>query len=269
MDERVQLRLFDLTVPPPPVLPDGAQWRTVNTPLQPIGFVLQRTRRRTIGFVVDDTGLRVTAPHWATLAQVDQAVAGRAPWILEKLQLRHQRLEQHATAQRLWAQHGRIPYMGCHITLELCTAQKEARFSGRPDVPEPGDTLSLPLPEQASEQRIQDSVHAWLQRQARWWFGLRLQHFLEISGQPLHSWRLSAATTRWGSCTSARRILLNWRLIHFNHDVIDYVIAHEVAHLREMNHSPAFWREVARLMPHYAPARLELKRHRPGVLPLL
>ena len=142
---------------------------------------------------------------------------------------------------------------------------QEARFSGRPDVPEPGDTLSLPLPEQASEQRIQDSVHAWLQRQARWWFGLRLQHFLEISGQSLQSGRLSAATTRWGSCTSARRILLNWRLIHFNHDVIDYVIA-QVAHLREMNHSPPSGAKL-RLMPHYAPARLELKRHRPGVLP--
>lgn len=269
MSERVQLKLFDLTIPRPSVLPDGARWRTVNTPLQPISFVLQRSRRRSIGFVIDDMGLRVTAPHWSTLTQIDQAVIARSRWIVEKLQLRHQRLEQQATAETLWQEHGRIPYMGCHITLKLCPTQKETRLEGLPQSPAEGDTLLLALPENASGQRIQDSVHAWLQQQAKWWFGQRIEHFLVISGQSLQSWRLSAATTRWGSCTSARRILLNWRLIHFRHPVIDYVIAHEIAHLREMNHSASFWREVERLMPGYVAAKHELKRHRPGVLPLL
>jgi len=269
MSERAQLKLFDIATPRPAVLPDGAVWRTVTTPWQPVSFILQRSRRRSIGFVIDDSGLRVTAPHWVTLAQIDQAVVSRSRWIVEKLQLRHQHLEDRAAAQSLWQQHDRIPYMGRHITLQLAPGQKETRFDGMAQSPRDGDILLLALPMHASGQRIQDSVHAWLQRQATWWFGQRLNHFLQISGQTLHSWRLSSATTRWGSCTSARRILLNWRLIHFRHDVIDYVIAHEVAHLREMNHSKAFWREVERLMPDFAAARLELRRHRPGVLPLI
>lgn len=269
MTHRVQLDLFGVTTSEPAVLPDGARWRTVKTPYQPIGFVLQRSRRRSIGFVVDDAGLRVTAPTWTTLAQIDAAVIARSRWIMEKLLLRQQRLRQQVTATGLWQQHGRIPYLGVNIVFRLDPARKDTQYAGVPHAPGDGDALLLSLPEHASQQRIQDSVHAWLQRQAKWWFGQRLDHFLEISGHALHSWRLSAATTRWGSCSSARRILLNWRLIHFRHELIDYVIAHEVAHLREMNHSPAFWREVERLMPGFAAARLELRQHQPGVLPLI
>lgn len=269
MSRHAQLKLFAVTTPEPAALPDGARWRTVTTPYQSIGFVLQRSRRRSIGFIVDDAGLRVTAPTWTTLGQIDAAVITRSRWIMEKLHLRQQRLEHQATADKLWKHHGRIPYLGIHIGLELCPAQKASQFSGTPDAPHDNDTLLLALPEDASVQRIQDSAHTWLQRQATWWFGQRLEHFLAVSGQKLDSWRLSSATTRWGSCSSARRILLNWRLIHFRHELIDYVIAHEVAHLREMNHSSAFWREVERLMPDFAAARLELRHHRPGVLPLI
>lgn len=269
MSRRTQLELFAITTPRPASLPDGAQWRTINTPYQPLGFVLKRSRRRSIGFIIDDTGLNVTAPPWVPLEQIDAAVISRSGWIMEKLHLRQKHQKQQAKAHKLWTQHGRIPYMGKHIELELCDAQQETRFQGQDDAPREGDTLLLPLPAAAHEQRIQDSVHAWLQRQAKWWFGLRLNHFLDLSGQCLQGWRLSAATTRWGACSSARRITLNWRLIHFRHELIDYVIAHEVAHLREMNHSAAFWREVERLMPGFENARLELRRHRPGVLPLI
>lgn len=268
MSRHAPLKPSAITTPEPSVLPHGARWRTVTTPCQPIGFVLQRSRRRTIGFIVDDKGLRVTAPAWATLAQIDAAVITRSRWIVEKLQQRQQRLEHQAEADKLWKHHGRIPYMGVHITLELCD-KHDTQFNGIPEAPQDNDTLCLALPGNAPEQHIQDSVHRWLQQQAAWWFGQRLEHFLAISGQTLQNWRLSAATTRWGSCSSARRILLNWRLIHFRHELIDYVIAHEVAHLREMNHSNAFWREVERLMPDFSTYRLELKRHRPGVLPLI
>ena len=71
---------------------------------------------------------------------------------------------------------------------------------------------------------------------------------------------LSAARTRWGSCSLRSGIRLNWRLIHFPADTVDYVVAHELAHLREMNHSPRFWAVVGEIYPDYQAARDELKR---------
>lgn len=269
MSRLTQLDLFSVMTSKPSALPEGGRWRTVSTPHQPIEYVLQRSRRRSIGFVVDDIGLRVRAPAWVTLAKIDAAVIARSRWILEKLEQRDKRLQHLAVADSLWKHYGHIPYMGIHIAFELQPSQKTITFDGALDAPKKGDTLALALPDDVSHQRIQDSVHAWLQQQARRWFNQRLDHFLAISGQSLHGWRLSSATTRWGSCSSAGRIMLNWRLIHFRHDIIDYVIAHEVAHLREMNHSKAFWQELQRLMPDFAPAKNELRRHRPGTLPLI
>ncbi|WP_280954948.1 M48 family metallopeptidase [Paludibacterium denitrificans] len=72
---------------------------------------------------------------------------------------------------------------------------------------------------------------------------------------------LSSARTRWGSCTSAGVIRLNWRLVQAPPDILDYVVAHELAHLVHMNHSAAFWSETARLFPDWQRARLWLKQH--------
>ncbi|HYG41627.1 MAG TPA: YgjP-like metallopeptidase domain-containing protein, partial [Bordetella sp.] len=74
-----------VATPRPDPLPPGARWREVATEQQTIGFVLLRSRRRSIGFVVADDGLRVTAPNWVTLTQVDDAVREKARWILAKL----------------------------------------------------------------------------------------------------------------------------------------------------------------------------------------
>ncbi|MFA5488638.1 MAG: SprT family zinc-dependent metalloprotease [Candidimonas sp.] len=258
-----------IPTPAPPELPPNARWRVVGTVRQPIGFILLRSRRKSIGLSVDDDGLRVTAPGWVTLNQIDQAVKEKARWILSKLALRQARQQHLATAETLWQDGGTIPYLGKRIMLSLASAQKSPQFDGAPFAPLEGDKLRLPLPMHADRHRVRDSVHAWLQHQASIWFAQRLDHFLEKGQLTMRRWRLSGATTRWGSCSSEGNIMLNWRLIHFDVDVIDYVIAHEIAHLKEMNHSKDFWREVGRLMPGFESARAILRRHDPGSLPLI
>jgi len=104
-------------------------------------------------------------------------------------------------------------------------------------------------------------VVAWLQKQAREGFCSRLAAWEAHAARPLSGWALSSARTRWGSCTSQGIIRLNWRLVQAPPAVLDYVIAHELAHLRHMNHSPAFWAEVGRLYPGWQPARQWLKTH--------
>jgi predicted metal-dependent hydrolase len=78
---------------------------------------------------------------------------------------------------------------------------------------------------------------------------------------------LSSAATRWGSCTADGKIRLNWRLVHFPMSLIDYVVAHELAHLKEMNHSPRFWDTVESIFPEFREAREQLRSHPPELLP--
>jgi predicted metal-dependent hydrolase len=253
----------------PPDLPAGARWREVRTPDQVIGFVLRRSRRKSIGLVVNDDGLQITAPGWVTLSQIDATIVEKSRWILKKLQVRQARQEQLAMADTHWQDGGTIPYLGKNIVLRLGEAPHGHRFEGRAFAPEQGDALLLPLPRQADHHRVRDSAHAWLQLQAKDWFGQRLEHFQQTSQLRARRWRLSSAATRWGSCNSDGNIMLNWRLIHFDHAIIDYVIVHEIAHLKELNHSKDFWREVERILPGFEQARNALRQHDPATLPLI
>ena len=72
---------------------------------------------------------------------------------------------------------------------------------------------------------------------------------------------------RWGSCSSRSGIRLNWRLMHFALPNIDYVVAHELSHLREMNHGPQFWATVQSILPEFESARKALRDHEPDSLP--
>ena len=119
--------------------------------------------------------------------------------------------------------------------------------------------LHVGLPQTAEPAQIRDAVQSWLQRQALALFDERCRHFAPRLGVRIKRLRLSSATTRWGSATADGTIRLHWRLLHFALPTIDYVVAHELAHLREMNHSPAFWDVVRSVLPDYERARGALK----------
>lgn len=258
-------------IPPAKLAPD-TKWRLVKHGDQTVGFVLHRSRRRSIGFVIGDEGLRVTAPNWVTLGQIDAAVVEKMPWILAKLKDWQARKEQLALSHTRWQSGGELPYMGCKIVLQSGVPGPHIQtgsiyFEGDPDAPLAGQFLWLPLPNDADSNRIRDMAQAWLQSRARVFFDSRIKHYLDKTGLQIRQWRLSSAATRWGSCTSDGNIMLNWRLIHFSPIVIDYVIAHEIAHLREMNHSQDFWSEVEQLFPDYQSVRKMLNQHTPDGIP--
>jgi hypothetical protein len=115
------------------------------------------------------------------------------------------------------------------------------------------------LPHSATPDQIRDAVLAWLMRQAKRLFIERLDHFAPQLGVRWRKLALSSAGTRWGSASADGSIRLNWRLIHFKPSVIDYVMVHELSHLRVMDHSPRFWDTVASVVPGYAELRSQLK----------
>jgi predicted metal-dependent hydrolase len=251
----------------PQVLPPGCSWHTLTLGPQSLGYVLRRSRRRSIGLIVRDTGLLIQAPTWASRQQIEAAIQQKSSWIRDKLQARTRRLELLALQARQWRDGGSMSYLGVAIGLRLA-GSGEARYSGTPETPQVGDNLLLPLPASAEAVHIQAHAQAWLQARALIDFERRLRHYLNLSGQWIQGWGLSTARGRWGSCTSQRRIRLNWRLIHLEPALIDYVVAHEVAHLRHMNHSPAFWQVVEQLCPDFRQARSRLTQHSPESLPL-
>lgn len=252
----------------PAILPTHSTWRKISVGGHTLGFVLRRSRRKTIGLMIHDDGLQVQAPSWSTLAQIEHVIREKSPWILRKLQERAQNLHLLALQENPWRTGGRIPYLGVQIGLQLDGTQA-AHYQGSIDTPDTSDVLCLPLPGDALPDRIRESACTWLQQRAQSDFSRRLDHYLARAGQVMQGWRLSSANGRWGSCSSAGRIMLNWRLIHFDPTIIDYVVAHEVAHLRIMNHGPEFWQELGRLYPDFKRARDTLRQHQPATLPLI
>jgi predicted metal-dependent hydrolase len=233
-----------------------------------VAYSLKRARRRSIGFIVGTEGLSVNAPKWVGIGDIETALQEKARWILKKLQEQQERSHRLQAAKVDWRDGTSIPFLGETVIVVL-----DARATGAmlntdadslPGVPRL--TLHVGLPHTATAEQIRDAVQSWLQRQARRVFEERCKHFAQQLKVRVTRLSLSSAQTRWGSASADGSIRLNWRLIHFAMPSIDYVVAHELAHLREMNHSARFWDVVKSVMPDYEQARGSLKD---GMVPLL
>ena len=223
-----------------------------------VGYEFKRGKRRTIGLSVGPEGLSVSAPRWTPQAEVDALLQQKSRWVLDKLQQARERAGELARARTVWADGCRFDYLGRAATLRLDPTQDLAQRL-HPGEGETPAVLSLRLARQASEQQIRDAAHAWLMRQAKALFAERLAHFAPALGVSYKTLRLSSAGTRWGSASADGSIRLNWRLIHLSMEMIDYVVVHELSHLRHMDHSPQFWDVVASVMPDHAQRRQALK----------
>jgi predicted metal-dependent hydrolase len=226
-----------------------------------VGYEFRRARRRSIGFVVSAEGLSVSAPRWVGVNEVEQALQSKAGWILRKLHEQQQRAERMQAHRVEWRDGTSVPFLGETVILVL-----DARVTGAvlhtaaealPGVPRL--TLHVGLPQTATQPQIREAVQSWLQRQARRLFEERCAHFAPQLNVRIKRLSLSSASTRWGSASADGSVRLNWRLIHFGLPVIDYVVTHELAHLREMNHSAAFWDVVRSVLPDYEERRGQLR----------
>ena len=229
-----------------------------------VAYAFRRGKRRTIGMAVGPDGLEVSAPRWVTLGEVESALHEKADWIARKLVEMQERQQQLGAARIVWVDGVVLPYLGDQLKVVLDSTKtlkkNSAQFEAAVQATSPLlHTLRLGLPLNAEPQQIRDAVQAWLMRQAKVLFVERLNHFAPQLGVQWHKVSLSSAATRWGSASADGSIRLNWRLVHHKLDVIDYVVAHELSHLRVMDHSPRFWETVQSVMPDYAQRRRVLK----------
>jgi predicted metal-dependent hydrolase len=230
-----------------------------------VAFEFRRNKRRNIGFLVGPEGLTVSAPRWVPLYEVDEAVKGKAAWILRKLDEAHERQRRMESARVQWRDGATFSFLGEQVIVVLDPrhAFEEAGavlHTDRETLPGVArTTLHVGLANNAEPAQIRDAVQAWLMRQAQQLFTERLNHFAPLLRVRWRKLALSNAGTRWGTAHADGLIRLNWRLVHFSLPVIDYVVAHELSHLRVMDHSPRFWETVRTVVPNYADLRGQLR----------
>lgn len=222
--------------------------RTIDIGGQPVGYTLRRTkRRRSIALLIDERGLRVAAPLGAPQIDIDRMLQNNAAWVLRKIET----WQYRRPSPLQWQAGENLYFLGRPLTL---------RWDPGALIPRITENALLVAPATPSAPTVEDRVRTLFRAEALALFTRRCADFSAQRGLPAPVVCLSDAHTRWGSCHTGGRIRMQWRLIQTPPEWIDYVAAHEVAHLEQMNHSAAFWRVVAALIPDHAERRAALRR---------
>lgn len=228
--------------------PPVRESRTLALAGEPLDYTLVRRRgRRGVGLKVDSAGLTVSAPLSVPLARVEKMVLESESWVLGKLAVWRER----RVPVQSWEEGASLPWLGQSLTLRLSAGRRAlAALEGS----ELRVTVQEPSPE-----RILRAVVGWYRKAALAHFAHRAFFFSRLAVLAPPRVILSSANSRWGSCNSRREVRLSWRLAKARPALVDYVVCHELAHLRHMNHSREFWAEVGRLCPDYRLLREELE----------
>jgi predicted metal-dependent hydrolase len=189
--------------------------------------------------------VRVHAPSWTPRSEIDAYVQQQHGW-LHRTWTRMQTHTQQAGSAPANALH----YLGHRLTLDI-------RSSLFHEIRRHGDTLRVYAPLDADADGL---VRDWLLSRAERLLAWRLARLARRLGRTPSRFALSDAQTQWGSCTRNGHIRLNWRLVQAPLALIDYVAAHELAHLVHLDHSPRFWAQVAVLCPDALARRAELRK---------
>jgi len=214
---------------------------------QRVDYVLARRRgRRGVGMKVDESGLTVSAPASMPAARLEDLVRQSQAWVLRKI------LEWSArqVPRVEWTDGALLPYLG--TTLILRTGH-----GARARVERHADDLHVCTPTGNGED-VRRAVVAWYRRMAQGHLKDRAAALATAAGLAQPRVFISSALARWGSCNSKREVRLAWRLMKAPPEMVDYVVCHELAHLRHMDHSPAFWAEVERQCPDSRALRARL-----------
>ncbi len=221
-----------------------------------VTYTLKRCKRKSIGLRIDHQGLQISVPVQTALPHVETILQEKADWITKKLN----QWENKKSLSVPWAHDATYPLLGEPWRIALkssgeiamaCQSAHEATAAAS------AEQFILQL----TPRQIEKFVMAWYGQQAVTCFQQRISLYAQALKVPVPPFRLSRAKTRWGSCNSRGIIHLNWRLIQMPLHLVDYVVAHELSHLIEMNHSAAFWKLVESAYPDYRAARMMLKEY--------
>ncbi len=216
---------------------------------QPVDYRLHRGARRTIGMQIGLSGLTVRAPRSVPIREIEAALVERAAWIVRTLA--EWRARRRDVLPREWKTGAPILYQGVELALAVFPSRKQAIAADLFHV-----TVRHPKPYE--ERQLASYVSHWLREETMRLLSPWVAHFAARLARACPPVKLTNARTEWGSCNHRGEIRLNWRLVHLPPQLAQYVAAHEVAHLVELNHSPRFWAVVEALFPDHGHARRAL-----------
>ena len=215
-----------------------------------------RARRLSLKIESEKPELILVIPRYALSMQIDSFIRKQTPWIekhwtqaLKKAQKRPKRRYQDGDTYF---------YFGETLSLKLIPS-----LSWKPGIRVVGNNLEITLHKATSlsdgKKTIKKIVQEFYKKKAEEVIHDRLQFFNEHYGLKYNRVTFRNQKTRWGSCSSAKNLNFNWRLIMAPIEIIDYVVVHELCHIKYMNHSAAFWKLVSELIPNHKEMRRWLK----------
>ena len=207
---------------------------------QPLPFRLRRSRRASVTLAVDEQGLQVSAPRGMALPQIEQAIREGSRAIVGKLAGKTAGAGKLSLPTR-WQDGVRFPYLGCEVVLRL--------DGGRDRIELCEGRLHLPLPPEAGEKQVKDSVQGWLQAQARQAIEEQLEAGCRRLDMPMPPWRLSFASGTWGGVDPDGRLRLSWRLVHIAPNEISNVACRFLSQLKASTPAPELWADDAASLP--------------------
>lgn len=238
-----QLPLFRSA--PAPDVTGGERQRYLQLGTRVVAYRLHQGKRRRLAMTIDERGLSVGAPLRMAIREIETFIASHSAWVAKKLD---EYVAGHAHRHLRVRDGAVLPILGGEAGVRIVAGANRVSWDD-------GTLVIKARPDADCEALARRA----LQRHAVGVFAERIAHYAERLGRNPPALRLSSARTRWGSCSEKSGVSLNWRLIHLPLALIDYVVAHELAHLVEMNHSPRFWAVVERLCPDWRELRRQLK----------
>jgi predicted metal-dependent hydrolase len=212
-------------------------------------------RARNLRLVIrHDRGLEVVVPRGTGRARVEDVLRDKAQWVLTTLD--RVALEAVDSAPPPLVDGNVLPFAGRSLTLALRMGAPAGHF--RAILLD--DMLTLTVGD-GSQETVRAALETWYRRRAREVFAERLAVCNVAYGYTYGRVSIKEQKSRWGSCSRQGNLNFNWRLLLAPLPVLDYVVTHELAHLKELNHSDRFWQLVARGCPNYLVHRRWLRMH--------
>lgn len=210
-------------------------------------YQLIRSKRKTVALLIDrDARLVIKAPLGTPVSVIEKILREKSAWVEKTMAVAQTALKKR---QSFSLRTDGAYFLGEKYGLKFLRRSGAALFDGR----------SFYVPDQSDEQ-LRLLLAEWYRTQAEEIIAERAAYFSKVTGLKPRSLRINAASTRWGSCSADNRLNFSWKLILMSPAVVDYVVVHELSHIREHNHSAAFWKTVEQFMPDYQTRQAEMKK---------